>query len=64
MNSVSIDDGDLIEKISLEFDVPATTLRGLLVLEHEFPNMSAHGAKARLGRRVEEIVSESLESKD
>ncbi|MER9707521.1 hypothetical protein NKJ10_25315 [Mesorhizobium sp. M0204] len=54
----------LIERVSREFELPPVTVQALLDLESEFPNMSARSAKSRLTRRVEEVISAGLGSKD
>jgi hypothetical protein len=57
-------DKDLVEKVARDAGVPAETLKALLELEREFPNLSARNTRRRLAERVEELITEGLRAQD
>jgi hypothetical protein len=62
--SMSEPEQELIELVSREAGVPSDTVRALLDLERELPNLSARGAKRRLAERIEEVITAGLGSQD
>ncbi|WP_449256032.1 DNA modification system-associated small protein [Bosea sp. (in: a-proteobacteria)] len=57
-------DRELIDQAAAQHDVSADVLLALLELSSEFPDMAAWGAKARLLRRVTDIIESAVEAQN
>lgn len=57
-------DRALIDHAAARHNVSPDVLAALLALSSEFPDMAAWGAKARLLRRVTEIIETAIEAQN
>ncbi|WP_201413870.1 DNA modification system-associated small protein [Mesorhizobium sp. J8] len=57
-------DRALIDQAAAQHSVSPDVLAALLELSAEFPDMAAWGAKARLLRRVTEIIEAAVEAQN